>query len=218
MTNKTCLIISGGDFSALPDNVHFDHVIACDRGLKYAEKMNVRPDTIIGDFDSIEETKAEEFVKRNGYDKCEIIKFPSRKDDSDTMLAVKHALVKGYDHLVIVCALGGRFDHTLANIQCMAYAAEQGAVKCELIGDSDFLTVIKDSSIVLKKKEGYSLSVFSLSGQCTNVKIKGSAYDVDGITLSNTYPLGLSNEYESDEVFVSVGSGILLITESGGER
>ena len=218
MTNKTCLIISGGDYCALPDSVHFDHVIACDRGLKYAKEMKINPDTIIGDFDSLEETRAREFVTEAGLENCEIIKFPKRKDDSDTMLAIKQALVKGYRHIMITCALGGRFDHTLANIQCMAYAAEQGAVICELIGEADMLTVIKDSSIVLKRKEGYSLSVFSLSEHCANVKIKGSAYDVDGITLSNTYPLGLSNEYASDEVSISVGSGILLITESGGER
>ncbi|MCR4849657.1 MAG: thiamine diphosphokinase [Lachnospiraceae bacterium] len=214
MADKICLIISGGEYNPLPKGLRYDHVIACDKGIIYSEKMNIVPDVIIGDFDSTDESVVSDYILTHSFDQNRVLKFPSHKDDSDTMLAIREALKKGYSHLEIVCALGGRLDHTLANIQSMAYAAEQGASLCRISGKRDILTVIKDSSLILEKKEGYSLSVFSLSDRCLNVNIRGSAYDAEGITLTGTFPLGLSNEYVSDRVSVSVETGILLIVES----
>ncbi len=214
MHERTCLIISGGDYTSLPDGLCYDHVIACDKGLLYAEKMNIEPDSIIGDFDSADESAVSDYIAAHSFDKSRILRFPSHKDDSDTMLAIKEALKEGYTRIEIICALGGRLDHTLANIQGMAYAVDHGASFARISDGHSILTVIKDSSVSLTKKEGYSFSVFSLSDSCINVKISGSAYDADGIGLTSTFPLGLSNEYISDTVSISVESGILLIVES----
>ncbi len=214
MHERTCLIISGGDHNPLPEGLCYDRVIVCDKGLIYAKEMNIEPDVIIGDFDSLDESLVSDHIAAHSPHMTHVLKFPSHKDDSDTMLAIKEALKEGYTHIEIVCALGGRLDHTLANIQSMTYAAEHGAVFCRISGDHDILTVIKDSAFTFIKKEGYSISVFSLSDRCLNVKISGSAYDADGIELTNRFPLGLSNEYVSDNVGISVETGILLVVES----
>ena len=172
-----CLIISGGDYSPIGDAITYDYVIACDLGYEYALKMGIRPDIMVSDFDSLDK---DEF----SYD-IPLLEFPVRKDDSDTMLAIKHALDKGYDHLIICCALGGRLDHTIANIQGMAYAARNGAL-CEIISENEYLRTFTGGEMILPKKEGFSLSLYSITDACDNVSITGSAYDISGMTMTNS--------------------------------
>ena len=107
------------------------------------------------------------------------------------MLAIRYALSAGYKHIIISCALGGRLDHTLANIQSMAFVASHGG-ECELISKSEYLRTFTGGMISLPRKDGYSLSVYALSDQCTR----------------------LSNYWKSDRVTVKMTEGILLIVES----
>ena len=202
---STCLIITGGDFDKLPEDLRYDHVIACDHGYDHAKELQIRPDVMIGDLDSI--------MDESGMLDIPLLKYPARKDDSDTMLAVKYALSKGYDHLIIVCALGGRLDHTIANIQAMAYAAAHGAV-CECYGDKEYLRTLTKGKITLERREGYSLSLFALSDVCKHVSIRSAWYSVEDVDLINTFPLGLSNGWEDQTVEIGMESGILLISES----
>lgn len=203
---KTCLIISGGDFAPLPESLDFDYVIACDHGYDHALKLGIVPNLILGDFDSCN------FDKESVTD-IPIETYPVCKDDTDTMLAIKKALSLGYRNIVIVCALGSRFDHSFANVQSMAYVAEHGGT-CELFGKGEHLKTVSDGSVTLPYKENFSLSLFSLTDKCEGVSIKGSAYDCENVTLTNTFPLGVSNKWKEDVVTVSVKSGILLTVES----
>ena len=203
---KTCLIISGGEYHPLPDDLKYDYVIAPDHGYDYALKMGIVPNLILGDFDSACYDK--ESIKD-----IPVESFPVCKDDTDTMLSIKRALSLGYEHIIIACALGARFDHSFANIQSMAYVAEHGGV-CELLGIGEYLRTLKAGSVKLPKKEDYSLSLFSLTERCEGVCIKGSEYDCDNVTLTNSFPLGVSNKWKEDVVTVSVSEGTLLIIES----
>ena len=105
---KTCLIVSGGEFNDLPVNVDANCIIACDRGYEHVKRMGLTPDIIIGDYDSMSLESIEADLKARGLTEVKILRFPSHKDDSDTMLAVKHALSEGYDNIVLTCALGGQ--------------------------------------------------------------------------------------------------------------
>ena len=203
---KTCLIISGGEYHPLPDNIEYDYLIAPDHGYDYAMKMGVVPDLILGDFDSA-------CYDWNSVKDIPVESFPVCKDDTDTMLSIKKALSLGYEHIIIVCALGKRFDHAFANIQSMAYVAKSGGI-CEVYGCGEYLRTVTDSSANLPRKDDCSLSLFSLTDSCEGVSIKGSAYDCENITLTNTFPLGVSNKWKDDVVTVSVASGILLVVES----
>ncbi|MCR4749191.1 MAG: thiamine diphosphokinase [Lachnospiraceae bacterium] len=203
---KTCLIISGGDYSPLPDNIKFDYSIACDHGYDHARRLKIKPDLIVGDFDSCATDASE-------YEDIPVKTFPPQKDDSDTMLAIRYALSAGYRHIIICCALGGRLDHTLANIQSMAFVAQHGG-DCELVSTSEYLRTFTGGVLNLPRKDGYSLSVYALSNNCSHVSISGSAYDCEDITITNYFPLGLSNYWKSDNVTVKMSDGILLIVES----
>lgn len=196
-----CLIISGGEFSELPDALTgIRYVIACDRGWKYAQKMNIEPDLIVGDFDSAPQPV-------NG---VPIERFPTRKDDTDTMLAVRHALDLGYRDIAVCCAFGGRLDHTFSNIQTGVFIASHGG-RALLIGKDTETHIFTRDHLRIPRKEGWSLSVFALSDICEDVIITGTKYTCENVTLTNAFPLGVSNTWESETAYISVGYGILMV-------
>ena len=115
MENR-CIIVSGGVFSPAPEQQPGDFVIACDRGYAYCERLGLTPDLFIGDFDSYSGAVAPGVA---------VERLIPEKDDTDTGHAITYALAHGFRTLVLTCALGGRLDHTLANLQNAANAAVQ---------------------------------------------------------------------------------------------
>ena len=203
--DKICLIVTGGDFCVLPEEVPpAQLVIACDRGWLYAEQTGIRPDVIIGDFDSAAAPPESEIP---------VLRYPSQKDDTDTMLAVKYALEHGCSVLYILYALGGRLDHTFANIQSGAYASERGA-RVVLLGQDDILTVFANGKRVFPRRAGWSLSVFSLCDRCEGVTIQGAKYEAENVSLTGAFPLGASNGWRETDAEISVRAGTLLVIES----
>ena len=199
-----CLIVSGGDFAPIPAEVAAaDYVIACDRGWQYARRMGLRVDEILGDFDSAPEPETEIPVER----------FPVRKDDTDTMLAARRALELGYRDIAVCCAFGGRLDHSLANIQTAAFLVRRGA-RVRLLGAGTDGLAFTGGEAVFPRREGWSLSVFSVSDVCMGVAIRGPEYDGEGIELTNRFPLGISNKWKDSTARISVRKGILMVMES----
>ena len=202
---KRCLIISGGEECPLPaDMSEADYVIACDRGYLYAERMGLKPDLIVGDFDSASPPATGIPVER----------LPSRKDDTDTMIAARHAAQLGFDEAMIVCCFGGRLDHTLANIQTAAWLAGHG-ITTRLAGTDTEAAVFTAGTLRFPRREGRSLSLFSLRDRCEGVCIRGTKYDGENLTLTNAFPLGVSNLWISEEAEITVKSGILMVMQSG---
>ena len=121
---KLCAIISGGQSDDLAGIRDADFIIACDRGYAYAKEAGIRPDLLVGDFDSY----------RGALDKSvPVLDLPVEKDDTDTMAAVRWAVSEGFSELRLYCALGGRLDHLMGNIQALSFACERG-VKASLLG------------------------------------------------------------------------------------
>ena len=194
----TALIIAGGEYAALPSGA-FDYVIACDRGYLYAQEMGIRPDLIIGDFDSAPPPKGEIPVE----------KYPSVKDDTDTMLAVKKALLSGYDEITIACAFGGRLDHTVANIQSGAYIAEHGGI-ARLVGNGTEAFIFRNRERTFQHRKNCYLSVFSLRDTSV-ISIAGAEYSGDRICLTSSFPVGVSNIWAAQEVRISVHEGTVMV-------
>lgn len=198
---KICYIISAGDCAGI--NItknNEDYVIAADGGYKYAKKAGIIPNMVVGDFDSLGYVPNEENV---------IVHSPM-KDDTDTMLAVKEGMKRGYRHFEIYGALGGRIDHTIANIQTLIYIKKRNG-NARIIGDNNIFTVISDEKIVLPKRDNGMFSVFSMSDTSKNVSIKNAKYNVENVQLHNDFPLGVSNEFDGMPVEISVTDGTLLI-------
>lgn len=195
------LIISGGEYVPYT-GPPCDLVIACDRGYLHAEKMGIRPDLILGDFDSS--------PAPDGSIPFEW--FSAHKDDTDTMLAVKRSLESDHREITIACAFGGRLDHSFANIQAGAYAADRHAV-VRLLGSDTKACIFRDRSVCFPEQTGWSLSVFSLSDSCT-ISITGTEYECSDLTFRNIYPIGISNRWVSDKACITGKDGILMVMES----
>lgn len=202
-----CLIISGGEFSKVSLKNKYDLVIACDKGHLYAKKLRIKPDIVIGDFDS----------SRMPHANVSIMVVPKEKDDTDTGLAVKHALANKCKEIDIVCALGNRIDHTLANISLLKYITEKGARGRILANNVELFAVAKGVVKIEKRTNSY-LSIFSLSDKSHITYIKGTKYDVKNTVLKNSFPLGVSNEFKNKCVYLRIEKGIVLISIIKKER
>ena len=199
---KTCVIIGAGAVTALP--IEKDAFVICaDGGLAAAARFGVTPDLIVGDFDSLGSIPQGENV----------IVHPVEKDETDSFLALQLGLERGCRRFLFYGCLGGRLDHTLANIQHLQYLAERGA-RGELIGEGETLTVLKDGALSFPKTQTGGISVFSLSEKSEGVCIKGLHYEAENVTLTNGFPLGVSNRFVGREATVSVKHGVLLIVVS----
>ncbi len=195
-----CLIISGGEFSKVRLSSRYDLIIACDKGYAYGKKLKIRPHIVIGDFDSIKRPR----------NFATIIEVEKEKDDTDTGLAVKYAIRNGYKEIDIICGLGKRLDHTIANISLLKYIAENGA-RGRILSDDTEILVAKDELIRIKRIKGRYISIFSMSDKSSIEYIKGTKYDVKNITLRNEYPLGVSNEFKDPYAKIKIKKGVVMI-------
>jgi len=199
-----CLIISGGEYSPVKLNEKYDLIIACDKGYLYAKKLRIKPDIIVGDFDSSP-------IPKSKNEKINIIKVSSIKDDTDTSLAIKYVLRNGYKSIDIICALGNRLDHTLANIQMLKYIFDNGASGRILNKDIEIRTLKIGLNKIQKKIRKHKIfSIFSLSDKSKIKYIKGSEYDTKDIVVKNNFPIGVSNEFLKNEVSIYVDSGVVI--------
>lgn len=195
-----CLIISGGEFSKTPEE-KFDLIIACDKGYSYAKKLSIKPDVVIGDFDSLEIDVEKDI---------EVIKLPKKKDDTDTYYAAKYAIDHGATEICICSALGGRLDHTIANIQTISYIASKN-IKAMIYDNDKKVYAIHDSSISIKKESYDNLSIFAMDDICEGVSITGTEYELRDENIKNNFPIGVSNTWTCDFADISVKKGTLII-------
>ncbi len=198
---KTCYIFSAAE--GLPKTFKKqknDIVIAADGGYRHLERLNIKPDIVLGDFDSLSETPQN----------IKIIKHPVKKDDTDTLLAVKTGFSKGCTRFVLYGATGGRLDHTLANIQTLNFIADNGGSGF-IYGDGFCITSIKDSEITLKAQNSGNVSVFSAGDMAEGVTIKGLLYELNNAQITCNFPIGVSNEFIGKDALIKVEKGILNI-------
>ena len=198
---KACVIVGAGELEgAVIRRREGDLVIAADGGLRYLERAGIAPDIALGDFDSL------------GYrpELPEVIYHPPEKDDTDMMLAVREGFARGLDTFILYAGLGGRLDHTVANMQTLAFIAENGG-RGYLVGGNSVSTAIKDSSISFGKEERGMISVFCLGERARGVTIRGLKYEIEDAELTPFLPLGASNEFTGKNSEIEVESGTLLI-------
>jgi len=201
MKQGVCHIVGAGSFS--PDSFcprAGDSVIAADGGYAYLEKLGVRPDIVLGDFDSLG------FVPQHD----DLRQHPVMKDDTDMMLAVKTGMEQGFDTFVLHGGLGGRLDHTMANIQTLVWLSRRGC-RGYLVGEGSVITAITDGSITLDGNHNGIISVFCMGDRAEGVTLEGLLYPLDKGTLTCEMPLGVSNEFTGVPAWIGVEHGTLLL-------
>ena len=199
--SNICFIVGAGDMGDTCLNISGNaYIIAADAGLKYLKSAGYSPDLIVGDFDSLGEVPTGNNV----------IAHKPEKDDTDMMLAVKEALARHADTIVIYGGLGGRIDHSYANMQTLAYIANHG-VTGYLAGCGCVCTVIKNGGIAFDQSMLGIVSVFCVGNEAKGVDLIGLKYPLENHTLFCDYPLGVSNEFMGLPSTVSVRDGMLAV-------
>ena len=195
-----CIIFCAAGFDALAEPVGpEDLVIAADGGLRHTEKLNIRPNEVIGDFDSLG------FVPQGAN------VFPVEKDDTDAMLAVRRGLALGYRSFLLYGSLDGpRLDHTVANFQTLQYLADHGAAGY-LVGRDQMVTVVKNGKLIFPAGLEGTISVFCMGPDARGVTLRGLYYPLEDGTLTAGFPLGCSNHFTGEKAEISVKDGSLLI-------
>lgn len=179
-----------------------DFVICADGGYNNALKLGITPNVVIGDFDSLKG----EMPKG-----VETLKYPSEKDETDTHLAVLLALSRGFRDIILVGAMGGRADHSLANICLLKAIVDNGANGLIIDGKNRFMVINKRTCV--KKEDGY-VSILPLFGEAKGVSLYGFKYKLDNVILAAGAVVGISNEIVDDSAIIDIKSGYLLVVWS----
>ena len=195
-----CIIFCAAEFDKLEEAIsQEDFIIAADGGLQHLQNLNITPNAILGDFDSL------------GYTPTGSTVFPVEKDDTDAMLAVRKGLALGYRAFILYGSLDGpRLDHTVANFQTLQFLANQSAVGY-LVGKNHLVTVLKDGSLTFPETAEGTVSIFCLGADAEGVTIENLYYPLENGTLTSGFPLGVSNHFVGKEAKISVNCGSLLV-------
>ncbi|MEE1038664.1 MAG: thiamine diphosphokinase [Eubacterium sp.] len=192
------------EINSLIKNTDCDYIICADGGYDYAMKAHITPDLLVGDFDSSKTTLP---------DDIETIVVPVEKDDTDLQLALKIAIEKGAEEILIIGGIGGRVDHTIGNIQNIVHYSTSGP-RIEILDPNQSITVHHPGTYTYRGKEGMTFSAFAYTPEVTGVTYHGAYYPLDNHTLTNTFPLGISNHFLGEEITVTTKSGILIIVRT----
>lgn len=227
-----CIIVGAGDFFGMPfQPVEEDYVIAADAGYENLKAVGIVPDLVVGDFDSMEvegvkgvtgpvkdldifeDAEKAEYIhhlKRIELDGVETRVIDPIKNDPDMLACVRIGMERGFRSFHLIGGTGKRIDHSIANLQVLGFLAQQG-MHGYLYGEHQLVRAIRNESVCFPKEmQGY-FSALSLSDECHGVTERGFKYIVTDVTLSNTMPTGLSNEFVGTAAEISVKDGTLLL-------
>jgi len=203
----------------LPEISQDDFIVCADGGYILCKSAGIKPDAVIGDFDSL----AGEFVSEIENLGIECIVHPREKDDTDTMLCVKYGVERGFESFLIIGGIGGDFGHTMANIQALSFLTDMERA-AEIVTDRERIfmadgmteTLLFEAKPAVPAKfsgrKGAKFSVLSYTERSSGVFVGNAKYELDDAVLTQSYPIGVSNEFINTEpATVSVRFGRLLI-------
>ena len=204
-----CHIVGAGPCSGLAaegfELKEGDYVIAADGGLRYLEEAGVKPDMIVGDFDTL------------GYepDHDNVVRLQVMKDWTDTFVAMEKGTELGYGTFAFYGCLGGKLEHTIANLQHLVWLAQRGMTGWMTDGRV-WATAIhgdgaKSGRLAFSARPKGMVSVFCMGDKAEGVTLHGLKYPLQDGELTSAFPLGVSNEFTGEMAEISVRKGTLLV-------
>lgn len=177
-----------------------DFVIVCDGGLNHLRKLKVKPNLIIGDFDS----------HKNPHSKIETIVLPHEKDDTDSLFALKTALIRGFNDFLFIGMIGARLDHGLGNLYMLIKCQNEGA-KALMLDDYSEMEIVSKEEVQITNDYAY-FSLLNITGYARGITIQNAKYPLENAEIKQDYQYGISNEVlKGKTAKVSVQEGCLLL-------
>ena len=208
------LIITGGEINKNFLKTHlqthkYDIIIAVDKGTEVLASLEIQPNYIVGDFDSIDKDVLEKFEKTD----IKIKRLIPEKDLTDTQSALELAIELKSTDITIIGAIGSRIDHTMANIHILKEALDKN-ILAKIINDNNEICLIDKSTKIQKDCVYRYISLMPLTTEVTGVTIKGMKYPLKDYTMTIGNSLGVSNEQIEPIAEISLQKGILVIIKS----
>jgi thiamine pyrophosphokinase len=203
------IIISGGNppSKELLTNEMADDVflIAADSGANCLFRYNIKPDLLVGDFDSIDKKVLDHFKKSN----CSIDTYPTEKDFTDTEIAVEKALSMKPNKIVLMGCTGSRVDHLLGNIGMLNNCLKNGVDAC-ILDENNYIR-LTDASTSLNGTVGQTFSLQSYGDEIIGLTIEGAKYPLNDYNLQIGQSITISNEFALPNVNIKFKAGTLMI-------
>lgn len=198
-----------GDYDGIRALVRDDDWILCaDGGARHALKLGLRPDVLLGDFDSLDPEVVQE-VSRTG---AEVVRVPAEKDQTDTHLVLDLAVSRGAREILVLGAAGDRLDHTIANILLLPRMAAMG-VDVTIVDEKNIIRVTS-GGISLEGRPGEFVSLIPLTPEVSGVTTSELKYPLHKGRLTWGESTGVSNEFTGDTAEVTIESGWLLVIQA----
>jgi len=189
-----------------------DLVICADGGANAAAAFGWTPQVVVGDMDSVSSDVLAE-LERAG---CEVIRHSPRKDETDLELALSEAVGRGATEIVVLGAIGGRVDHTIANLMLLSLPALIGR-QVRILGEDAEVMLVRDEAHV-QGHLGDIVSLIPVGGDARGVTTDGLEWRLFEDTLLLGYARGVSNVMIADVARVRVKEGLVLLTHSPVRR
>ncbi len=205
---KKVILIGAGpmkDLSFLEKERREDiYLVCCDGGYKKALEAKMECDLFVGDYDT--------FPKEMLHNPKEIISLNVIKDDTDTLFALKTCIQKGYDNFHLYGCMGGKIEHTIANLQVLSFLLDQHKKGFLYDEKNEEVVFLLDKGMEFKETATGMLSLFSYTEKTKNLTLENLKYNLDDKTLSSSFPLGVSNEFiKGKKGKISFSEGRLLV-------
>ncbi len=206
---KRCVIVGGAGierYDLVRKALHRDDFfVFCDSGLKHMPGLGVKPDLIVGDFDSWEDPHMD----------VETIVLPAEKDDTDTFFAAKEMVKRGFDAFLLVGVIGARLDHTLANLSIllMLDEADKDAKAIDDYSEMEVISAKAGKTGRASIEDSFSFfSLLNITGTAEGISIRNAKYPLEDGKVDCSYQYAVSNEVLSGKTAeVSIAKGRLLL-------
>ncbi len=187
----------------------FDLVLGVDGGAGHAHTLNVTLDAIVGDLDSLSD------AEQSGIGDIELVSYPAEKDETDLELALLYAQEQGSDRIVMVGAMGGRMDMTLANILLITHPS-LSSCRIEVWHGKQTGWLIRPPGEDIYGNIGDTVSLIPLGGDASGITTKGLKYPLEDAILTFGPARGISNRLEQSPAHIELAKGLLLATHTPG--
>ncbi len=186
-----------------------DYLVAADGGAEHALAMGRVPRVVVGDLDSLSPSLRATLVAQG----VELEQHPTAKNETDLELAILRAIRDGADEILLVGALGGRLDQSLANVLLMAQ--RPWPAKLQLLDADQLASIVRGGeTLTLEAAPGSLVSLLPLSAEVTGITYTGMLYPLDNATLTLGSTRGVSNEVARYPATVRIATGLALVVQA----
>lgn len=186
-----------------------DLLIAADGGLRHFQKLTRQPHAIVGDLDSVKPDQLTALEAAG----VTVERHRPEKNETDLELAIDYAIQAGATDIVLLGALGGRLDQTLANLLILAQRNWPAAIA--VVEENQIATMIRPgSTLSIRGTPGSVVSLVPLTEQVTGITYTGLRYPLTNATLGFGSTRGISNELAEPQATIRIESGLALVVRT----